>query len=40
MKENIYREWYEVESEDEAREKWKELVSRGYYRSEICIARY
>lgn len=40
MKKNLYKEWYEVNSEAEATEKWKELNNKGYNGSEIYIFRY
>lgn len=32
---NLYREWFEVNSEKEQNEKWLELKAKGYHGSEI-----
>jgi hypothetical protein len=35
-----YKEYFDVCSEEEIHEKWKELIARGYHGSEIYISCY
>ena len=39
MNEELYREWYEVNSEEEISEKWHELAKKYDYR-DIYVFRY
>lgn len=36
----IYKEWFDCRSEEEATQRWMELVEKGYAKSDIYIFRF